>query len=177
MNGKNIIAAVRTDEELMKAITSGTGLIFYLAPNLMSLADFVKKAHQNNKKLLCHIDLAEGLGKDKTGLIYLKSIGVDGIISTRVSIIKAAKEAGLFSVQRFFIVDSHSVATTVESAKASKADMIEIMPGVVPKVIAEIKKQITVPIIAGGLIETAEEIEAAFKNGAIGISTGKQEFW
>lgn len=71
----------------------------------------------------------------------------------------------------------HMKDTTLESLKSSKADMMEIMPGVVPKVIASLKKQLELPIIAGGLIETAEEIESALKAGADAISTGQKEFW
>lgn len=83
----------------------------------------------------------------------------------------------MFTVQHFFIVDSQSVYTTIESAKASKADMIEIMPATVTKVIDRLKKELDMPIVAGGLIETREEIEQALTSGAAAISTGKKEFW
>ena len=121
--------------------------------------------------------MAEGIGKDEAGIRYAKNQGVDGIISTRTNIIKLSKKENLFTVQRFFAVDSQSVATVIESAKASKADMIEIMPGTVTKVITRLKGELDMPIVAGGLIETAEEIKEALKCGATAISTGKQEFW
>ena len=104
-------------------------------------------------------------------------MGADGIISTRSNMIKLAKKIGMYTVQRFFIVDSHSVETTLETAKASKADMIEIMPGTVSKVIKTLKKELDMPIVAGGLIETTEEIEDAVLCGVAAISTGKKEFW
>jgi glycerol uptake operon antiterminator len=102
---------------------------------------------------------------------------VDGIISTRTNIIKMAKEEGVFSIQRFFILDSHSIDTTLESLKSSKADMIEIMPGIIPKIIKRLKESVDIPIIAGGLIETKEEIKEILKSGAFAISTGKEELW
>ena len=40
---------------------------------------------------------------------------------------------GLFTIQRFFIVDSHSVDTAVESIRIGKPDVVEIMPGVIGK--------------------------------------------
>jgi len=172
-----IIAAVRNDIELNKAIESRVTTIFYLTPNILTLSKILKKVHEAGKRLFVHIDLAEGVGKDKAGIKLLKKLGVDGIISTRVNIIKLAKNEEIFTVQRFFIVDSQSVDTTVESVKQSKCDVIEIMPGVVPKVISTLKGKISVPIIAGGLIETEEEIRSAFKNGALAISTGKDLFW
>ena len=173
----NIIAAIRTEDELNEALQSDVGIIFDLAPNILRLMDNVKKVHASGKKIFIHIDLAEGIGKDKPGLEYSKNCGVDGIISTRINIIKAARELGLFSVQRFFIVDSHSIATTVEAIKSSKADMIEIMPGIVPKVIKKLRAVVNTPIIAGGLIETQDEINAAIKSGAYAVSSGEKSLW
>lgn len=54
--------------------------------------------------------------------------------------------------------------------------MIEIMPGTLDKVIKKLKNEINIPIIAGGLIETQEEIKASLESGASAVSTGKKEF-
>ena len=124
-----------------------------------------------------HIDLAAGIGKDESGLSFLKNIGIDGIISTRVNIVKLAHKFGLFTVQRFFIVDSHSVDTTVEAIKSSKPDMIEIMPGIVTKVIKSLCSKVDIPIIAGGLIETPEEVSEILDSGASAVSTARHSLW
>jgi glycerol uptake operon antiterminator len=55
--------------------------------------------------------------------------------------------------------------------------MIEIMPGVVPKVITRISAQTKRPVIAGGLIETEEEVKEILNSGAAAISTGKKALW
>lgn len=174
---RNIIAAVRSSDDFDKALASGVAIIFDLAPSLTHLKENIKKAHSHKKKLFIHLDLAEGIGKDKCAVEYLKDIGIDGIISTRTNIIRYAKESELFAVQRFFIVDSHSIDTATESLKASKADMAEIMPGIISKAITGIKKRSDVPLIAGGLIETEEELKIAFSNGVYAVSTGKSELW
>lgn len=172
-----IIAAVRNHEELIKAAQSDVKIVFDLAPDLLTVQERADLLHKAGKKFFIHIDLAEGIGKDKSGIVYAKNAGVDGIISTRSAMIKTAREEGLFTVQRFFIVDSHSINTTVESLKSSKAQMIEIMPGIVTKVIKELKKTVDVPIIAGGLIETEEEAIEAISCGASAVSTGKENMW
>lgn len=172
-----IIAAVRSHEELLKAAQSDVKIVFDLAPDLLTVGERAEILHKAGKTFFIHIDLADGIGKDRSGIIYVKNAGVDGIISTRSSIIKTAREEGLFTVQRFFIVDSHSIETTVESLKSSKAQMIEIMPGIVAKVIQVLKKTIDVPIIAGGLIETEEEAAEVIKCGASAVSTGKENLW
>ena len=172
-----IIAAVRSHEELLKAAQSDVKIVFDLAPDLLTVGERAEILHKAGKTFFIHIDLADGIGKDRSGIIYVKNAGVDGIISTRSAIIKTAREEGLFTVQRFFIVDSHSIDTTVEALKSSKAQMIEIMPGIVVKVIKELKKTVNVPIIAGGLVETEEEIVEIIKCGASAVSTGKEELW
>lgn len=172
-----IIAAVRTQKEFEKAVETGVGIIFHLSPDLHTIEKDAKLAHRCGKKLFIHLDLATGIGKDKSGILYAKNAGIDGIISTRVSIIKVARECGIFTVQRFFAVDSQSVDTTVEAVKSAKADMIEIMPGVLTKVIKKLRQLVNVPIIAGGLIDEAEEIDNILASGATAVSTGKEELW
>lgn len=174
---KKVIAAVRNEAEFQEALNSAVEIVFHLMPNILTLKKDADKAHAVGKKMFIHIDFAEGVGKDKYGILYTKAAGVDGIISTRVNIIKLARESGVFTVQRFFIVDSRSVDTTVESLKASKADMIEVMPGIVPKVIKKLKDTVDTPIIAGGLIENNSEIDFCIEAGAAAVSTGFKELW
>ena len=173
----SVIAAVRTDDEFEKTLNSKVEAVFDLSPDLMTISKKVKKAHDVGKKFFVHMDLATGIGKDRSGLMFARHIGVDGIISTRVNIIKMARELGLFTVQRFFIVDSHSIDTTIDSIKASKADMIEIMPGIVFKVIEDLHQRIDTPIIAGGLIEYTDEVASALTAGAAAVSTGNERLW
>ena len=173
----NVIAAVHCDSDFEIALESTVDTVFDLSPNVMTLKDKVHKAHAKGKKLFIHMDLAEGIGKDKFGILHAKEMGIDGVISTRTSLIKAAREAEVCTVQRFFMVDSQSVETTLKTLNISKPNMIELMPGTVGKVISNLKMQMDLPIIAGGLIETIEEANEAYKNGAIAISTGKKELW
>ena len=172
-----IIAAVRTKEDFELAIKSKVTIIFDLAPDIAEIGERIKKAHSFGKILFVHIDLASGIGKDKSGMEFLKKLGLDGILSTKASMIKLAKELGLKAVQRFFIIDSKSVTATVEGIKNTKADMIEIMPALVFRVIKRLKDEIDVPIIAGGLIETAEDAAAAQDSGAFAVSTGMRCLW
>ena len=55
--------------------------------------------------------------------------------------------------------------------------MIEIMPGILPKVIKSIKTRLTMPIAAGGIIENEQEICEVVKSGAMAVSTGKVSLW
>ena len=172
-----VIAAVRSEEELGAALGSNARLIFDLNPDIMTLPAKLKRVKAAGKQMFIHLDFAKGIGKDGSGLLLLKRMGVEGIISTKANLIKLARERDLFTVQRFFIVDSQSVQTTVETVRSSLPHIIEIMPGTVGKVIARLRQQLTIPVIAGGLVESEEEVTAALSAGAVAVSTARESLW
>ena len=174
---KKIAAAIRTEKDFSKALKSRVDVVFLLHSNIITVNQSVKEIHGAGKKAFVHLDFAEGIGKDRAGIEFLAKNGVDGILTTRTHIVRIAKEYNLTTVQRFFIVDSHSLNTSMESIKISKPDIIEIMPGIVTKKIKEFREEITTPIIAGGIIETEQEVIAALEAGADIVSTGEVELW
>ncbi|MBQ8850274.1 MAG: glycerol-3-phosphate responsive antiterminator [Clostridia bacterium] len=172
-----VIAAVKSRDDLEHAIRSEVQAIFLLSSNIIDIEALSSLAHSCGKILFIHMDFVDGLSKDTAGVRYLSTKGIDGIISTRSNIISAAHDAGIFCIQRFFMIDSRSVDTALETLKQSKADMIEIMPALAYKSITKIKNNIQIPIIAGGLIESRDEVYKALGAGASMISTGKTELW
>ena len=80
-------------------------------------------------------------------------------------------------IQRYFILDSFSFKNTISHIRENKPDAIEILPGLMPKIIKRICKLVNVPVITGGLIVDKEDIMNALKAGAEGISTTKMELW
>lgn len=170
-----VIAAVR-DDGWDKAIASPAEVIFYLKANLMTVKEKVAEAVANGKTVFVHIDLADGIGKDKTGIDFLAECGVHGIISTRNQLISIAKEKGLLTVQRFFALDSQGIESIRDVSSASAATALEIMPGVVPKIIEKFAEKGAL-VIAGGLIETKDEVMTALNAGAAAVSTGKNNLW
>lgn len=174
---KTVIAAVRDSDVLASVSLDAIDTVFLLSTNIIELPSKVEEIHYEGKELFVHADFADGIGKDRFGMAFLKEAGVDGVISTRASVIKAAREIGLKTVQRIFLVDSQSINTAIESTRSSKPDMVEVMPGVVPKVIAEMKSRTDIPIIAGGLVSTADEVAEAISAGAIAVSTSNIELW
>ena len=170
-----VISAIREDG-FDEALDSPSEVIFMLGCNILTVGDLVKKAHGQGKLILVHIDLADGIGKDKAGIQYLTKCGVDGIISTRSHLIRAAKELGLITVQRFFALDSQGVDSIGDVLNTSLPTLVEIMPGVAGKVINRFSGG-KIPVIAGGLIETKSEVMEALSQGALAVSTGKKELW
>lgn len=174
---RKVAAAVRTEADFQAALNSEVDVVFMHGTNLLTLDEQIERAHNAGKKLFIHMDFAEGIGKDRAGLEYVKLRGADGIISTKTSMIRQARDAGLITVQRFFIVDSHSVDTAVDSIRIAKPDIVEIMPGVVCKKIVEFAEKVDTPILVGGLVEFKDEVDNALAAGAKGISTAARELW
>ena len=170
-----VIAAIQ-DAQWSAAIASPAKIIFCLKANVLTIAQHIKDARDADKKVLVHLDLAEGIGKDKAGVEYLAACGVDGIITTRGNLVRNAKEMGLITVQRFFALDSQGVAGIDDLVRSSNPDFIEIMPGVIEKIITRFSDG-TIPVIAGGLIETKAEVTAALSCGAVAVSTGRKDMW
>lgn len=170
-----IIAAIREDR-WDKALSSPAEVLFYLEASLLTVGERICQAHEAGKVIFVHLDLAEGFGKDRAAVQYLAQKGVDGIISTRAQTIRMAKDLGLLTVQRFFALDSQGMDSVQETLKVANPHFMEIMPGVLPKIIRRFSGS-TIPVIAGGLIETKAEITAALSSGATAISTGCPALW
>lgn len=170
-----VIAAVPQDR-FDAALASPAEIIFHLGADLLSIPSLVAQCHSLGKYLFLHLDLTEGIGKDRIGLQYLAQCGVDGIISTKTQLIKFAKEQGLITVQRFFALDSKGMESIEGTLKVSNPHLMEIMPGVIYKAISRFSCG-HIPVIAGGLIESKNEITEAISAGAMAVSTGKDTLW
>jgi glycerol uptake operon antiterminator len=170
-----IIAAV-SDDGFDAAISSPAKFIFYLSADLMSVKEKIQNAHDADKYIFIHIDLAVGIGKDRTGIQYLAKCGADGIISTRAQLIRFAKDQNLVTVQRFFALDSKGMESIEEMLRNTNPSFMEIMPGVIGKAISRFSGG-NVPVIAGGLIQTKQEVMEALRCGATAVSTGCKVLW
>lgn len=173
-----VIAAVRDDEGLRRACLSRAGVIFLLGGELLELEKRVAQVRGHGKRVLLHIDLCDGLGRDAAAVDYCaRIIRPDGIISTRAPLIKRAAEHGLCTVQRLFLMDSQSLVNGVRLLRGSDCDMVEVLPGLAPKAISFMRCELDRPLIAGGMITTAAEVRQAFAAGAAAVSTSCAELW
>lgn len=173
---KTPIIAAAHEHNWKDAIESPAKVILCCSANIMTVEEKVKEIHAKDKIAFVHIDLSDGIGKDKSGVEFLAKCDVDGIISTRGNLVKYANELGLITVQRFFALDAKGISGIKELSAASHPDYIEIMPGVIGKIIRQFANG-PIPVLVGGLIDTKEEIAEALSNGAVAISTSKKELW
>lgn len=170
-----VIAAVR-DDKWQAACESPARILFYLKASLLTAEERIARAVEAGKLVFVHMDLAEGVAKDRAGVDFFARCGAAGILSTGRQQVAYAKERGLLAVHRVFALDSRGLSSIRDMCAQSAADVFEIMPGVIGKVIERFS-QAGLPVIAGGLIETKAEVTAALQSGALAVSTGREELW
>jgi glycerol uptake operon antiterminator len=118
------------------------------------------------------------MGTDKAAVKYVaRAWRPEGIITTRKNLIKCAKDEGLTTVQRIFLLDSTSVKSGITMINSSAPDIVEVVPGVIQKAIKEIRDNIKQQVIAGGMITELSEVRDALAAGAKGISTSAKQIW
>ncbi|MBC5996715.1 glycerol-3-phosphate responsive antiterminator [Romboutsia ilealis] len=174
-----IIGAIKNDKCIQKVIDSDCEVVFLLNGDIMTLKEKVDLLHKYDKKVFVHIDMITGISSNPIIIDYLKKeSNIDGIITTKTNIVKRAVELKLNVIQRFFFIDSMSLENAIDSLRKVKPQAIEIMPGVLPKVIKRINKEFSnLPIICGGLIDEKDEIIKVLSSGAMAVSTSKFEIW
>ena len=171
-----IIAAVRDMSSLPAALKSRVSAIFLLCGEICSLGEAVAAGRRAGKPIFLHIDLVEGLGRDKAAIKYLaQEVKPDGIITTRSHLIRYAKDYKLYTIQRIFVC-SLSLKKGIANVKETD-DALECLPGIMPRVLNRLARELSQPVIAGGLIRSREEIEAILAAGAVAVSLSEQTLW
>ena len=173
-----IVAAVKGFTELEKALNSDCQVIFLLSGTLLNIEELVRRVHERNKICFVHIDLIEGLSNREIAVDCIAKMSrPDGIISTRAPFIRRAQQLGLLAIQRVFLLDSMSLQNILSQMDTLRPDYIEVLPGVIPSVIQEITEKTTIPLIAGGLIRSKQDVYQALQAGALAVSTSCQAVW
>lgn len=173
-----IIAALRGTEHLPAALESDCEVLFLLSTGILEIGSLVEQIHGSGKSVYVHMDLMEGLRRDRAALGFLRSVAkVDGIITTHSSIVRMTREEGLPCIQRLFLIDNLSVRTGVQSVLQTKPGAVEVMPGIVPAVTKQLCDKLSLPVITGGLVNTKEDVIASLAAGAVGVSTSNPSLW
>lgn len=173
-----VIAAVKDEEGLRRALASECETVFLLFGTLLSISELVRRVRAAGKLAIVHVDLIEGLSAKEVAVDALAGLcGPDGVISTRLPLVRRARKLGLVTIQRAFVLDSLSLSGLAAQIAAGKPDFVEILPGIMPRVITEVAAASDTPVIAGGLIRYKDEVMAAIRAGAVAVSTSCPDVW
>ncbi len=125
-----------------------------------------------------HMDLVEGIGKDASGIHFAKeTLGISGVQSTRVHILKLAKQEKLVTVHRLFVTDFQALQSGLKLVHTSNPDFVELTPGILHPIVKKVSKEIPYPVISSGLIAGKDEVEKLLEEGASNIVCSDQKLW
>ena len=173
-----VIPEVKNEEWLEALQSSESGVAYVLYGDVCSIHEIVARIHEMGKLAIVHIDLIEGLATKPVCVDYIKKYAkADGIISTKPIMIQRARDIGLFSIQRFFMMDGITYSNISRHVKQSDPDVVELMPAGLSKVICYLVEIISRPVVATGLIQDKDEIIGALKAGAVAVATTNRDLW
>ncbi|WP_413378219.1 glycerol-3-phosphate responsive antiterminator [Alkalihalobacillus sp. 1P02AB] len=173
-----VIASILEKGHIDVAIKSRANIAFLVTGSLLTIEADVQRLKDSGMYVFVHLDFIGGLASNKDGIQYLaRRIKPHGIITTKNQLIKIARAEGLLSIQRTFLIDSSAINKSMSMIAASRPDAIEVLPGVIPKVIEDLTERSDLPIIAGGLISNKEEVMRALEAGSLAASGGNTELW
>lgn len=176
--GQRILPAAKHMKQLEGILDSSYEYAVFLDTHVAQLRSLYQLARSRNKQMLLHADLVQGLKHDEYAAEYLcQEIQPFGIISTRSGVIATAKKKGILAVQRVFLLDTIALEKSYALVDKTRPDYIEVLPGIVPPMIKEVSERTGIPILAGGLIRTPEDVEAAFGAGAAAVTTSNKQLF
>lgn len=175
---QTILPAVKNGKTLERFLQSNYEYGVILDSHLAQIPNYMKAARKEKKKLFVHVDLIQGIKNDEHAAEFLcQSLKPAGLVSTRAAVIAKAKQRGIYAIQRLFLLDSNAVEKSYQVIEKVQPDFIEVLPGVVPHMIREVKEKTGIPVFAGGLIRSVEDVERAIIAGATAVTTSKQDLW
>ncbi|MEI1420661.1 glycerol uptake operon antiterminator GlpP [Bacillus cabrialesii] len=173
-----ILPAIRNMKQFDEFLNSSFSYGVILDIHLGQLKGVIREAQKHGKNMMVHVDLIQGIKHDEYGAEFIcQDIKPAGIISTRSNVIAKAKQKKIYAIQRLFLLDTSAMEKSMEFVGKHKPDFIEVLPGIVPSLIQEIKEKTGIPIFAGGFIRTEEDVEQALKAGAVAVTTSNTKLW
>ncbi|HHT90522.1 MAG: glycerol-3-phosphate responsive antiterminator [Bacillota bacterium] len=175
---KPIIAGLKGVDYAPLTAEAGIKVCFYLTGHIFELRELAKLCKEQNQMLFAHVDLIGGIAKDTHGMQVLASeVGIDGVLTTKGYLVTAAQKAGLLGIQRLFMLDSEALKTGLRMVDSSRPDAVEILPALIlPSVRDRLPSKLP-PMIAGGLVETRDELDRVLQPPVLAVSTSRVELW
>jgi glycerol uptake operon antiterminator len=179
LNRSRIIPAIRNSDYIDLAIASPTLIVWLLFGNPLTLSDITRRLRTAGKLPVANLDLMTGFAQDSDAVKLLVQLGVAGVVSTRQSVLRAARAQGIIAVQRTFVVDSIALGNITRSLQHFVPDAMELLPAAAaPQAIPALHATLSpLPIIAPGLVTTMRQVEDLVQRGAASVATSDSSLW
>ena len=172
-----VVPAVRGPDSALEAALAGNHpAIFVLGGDIFKVLGRIRP-ERRRPQIYVNVDLVGGIASDASGLRFLSRY-VEGIISTHRRVIELAKTSGLITIQRLFAIDSGAVERGLKLIRRAQPRFVEILPALAYCEIAEQYSEVfDLPVLAGGLLRSREDVSTILEAGAVGVSTSDQGLW
>lgn len=171
-----VILGITKESDIELASRNESQIIFTLFGSIADISNTIHRLKQIKQLVFVNIDMVDGFSPRNSVIDFLKTTELDGIISSKPAILRYAKEQGLFTIHRFFILDSSSWRSIGRQLEISQADIINIAPGWT-KIIQWTSERFSVPVISSGLVCDKEIVIENLNAGAIAICTTNHDVW
>jgi glycerol uptake operon antiterminator len=176
--GYPIVAALQSGDLIDAVARSRAQSVFVRCGDIRSIRSIVRELLRAGKRVYVQMELVKGLANDQEAVGYLSDeVRPHGIVTTKGFMIRAIRSAGLAAVHHVFLMDFHSLHQGIKNVKTTKPDAVEIMPGLMPRVVREFRDAVSVPLVVGGMIRYESEILAILEAGADAAICGTPELW
>lgn len=173
-----VIPEIKNEEGLASISQSDCDIAYIIYGDICSIADIVDQVKAAGKMAIVHVDLIVGLAAKDISVDFIKKYTkADGIISMKASLIKRANELGLFTIQRFFMMDGITYSNIEKHIRLCSPDVVELMPAGLYKLIRWLVEKIDQPTVASGLTQDKQDIIGALKAGAVAVATTNRSLW
>ncbi|MBE3584538.1 MAG: glycerol-3-phosphate responsive antiterminator [Limnochordaceae bacterium] len=173
-----IIPVVWDEKGIERVLRIPVAFVYLQYGSIFTLEETCRRIKESRPeaRIFFHIDLADSIAADETGIRFAKARGVDGLVTTRPTLNEAGKRYGLETVLRAFLQDSRSLRRTIQIGLRCMPDGLDLLPGpVLPEEMGDIAKSLSQPVIGGGLLRSPEQVRVLLKAGCRAISTSSQE--
>jgi glycerol uptake operon antiterminator len=175
--GYPVIASATRDREIAAAAAGRTRAVMLNSIELACLAELVAQAREAGLLCLVHAEMIAGLANDAAAVGYLKSIGADGVMTTRTQTVAATQSLGLIAVQRVFVTDHVAVERSLTTVEHTRPDLVELSPALALGALDAGTRKRFSPLLANGLVTQPSEVEWLRELGAVGVTTSRATLW
>ena len=173
-----VIPIAKTPEWVPYVKQADNQIVYLTCGTILDVEDMVRDLHRVGKKVIVHAELIEGLAVKDVSVDFLASrVKADGIISTRANQIRHARELGLLTIQRFYVIDVKTYRNVEKHLRTSDPDIMEFMPAGLDKGLKYLIENISKPVVASGMVLDKDDVIHALNAGAVAVATSNRSLW
>ena len=168
-----VIAAVKDNASPQLAIDSECQFISVLYGNICTISNIVKRLRTPGNMLLFMLICwkARQIKKSLFSFWKLVTEEADGIISTKASMLKAARAEGFSVFIACLLLIQFRFTTLISKLRNRIRIVLGSCRAVCPKCWSWVTEKIRQPLIAGGLVCDEEDARNAINAGVVALST------